>query len=147
MADLPNRVWDHAFLAMVYIRNRCGSSRSDEGIPVELVTGEQPDLSNLRVFGCPACVHIDSSLRKKLGDKAWKDTFVGYAFDSPAWLIYNPTTRHAIRSRNVVFGETWRDTIPSSQGPPLPEDNDYDDDYEVVPLSSPLPQRRSLTTA
>ena len=26
MADLPNRFWGHAFLAMVYIRNRCWSS-------------------------------------------------------------------------------------------------------------------------
>jgi hypothetical protein len=39
-------------------------------ILVELVTGERPDLSNLRVFGCPAHVHIDASLRKKFGDKA-----------------------------------------------------------------------------
>jgi len=37
---------------------------------MELVTGEQPDLSNLRVLGCHAYVHIDSSLRKKLGNKA-----------------------------------------------------------------------------
>ena len=39
LADLPNRFWGHAFLAMVYIRNRCWSSGS-EGILVELVTGE-----------------------------------------------------------------------------------------------------------
>ena len=77
-------------------------------MPVEIVTGERPDLSNLRVFGCPAYVHIDASLREKLGDKAWKGTFVGYAFDSPAWLIYNPTTRHAIQSRNVVFDGSTR---------------------------------------
>jgi hypothetical protein len=101
---------------------------------VELVTGEKPDLSNFRIFGCPAYVHIDSSLRTKLGDKAWKGIFVGYAFDSPAWLIYNPATRHVIRSRNVVFDETWRDTFPSPQGPPIPEDDIYDDDdWEVVP--------------
>ena len=105
MADLPNRFWGHAFLAMVYIRNRCWSSRF-EGIPVELVTGERPDLSNLRVFGCPAYIHIDVSLRNKFGDKAWKGTFVGYAFDSLALLIYNPVTRHVIRSKNVVFDET-----------------------------------------
>jgi hypothetical protein len=79
---LPDRFWGHAFLAMVYIRNRCWSSGSN-GIPIQLVTGKAPDLSNLRVFGCPAFVHIDVSRRKKLQDKAWKGTFVGYAFDSP----------------------------------------------------------------
>jgi hypothetical protein len=100
---------------------------------VELVTGEKPDLSNLRIFGCPAYVHIDSSLRTKFGDKAWKGIFVGYAFDSPSWLIYNPATRRVIRSRNVIFDETWRDTLPSPQGPPIPENDIYDDDdCEVV---------------
>jgi hypothetical protein len=113
MADLPNRFWGHAFLAMVYIRNRCWSSGSD-GIPTDLVTGHQPTLSNLRVFGCPAYVHIDVSLRAKFGDKAWKGIFVGYAFDSSAWLVHNPVTRHVIRSRNVIFDEAWRDSLPST---------------------------------
>ncbi len=103
-AELPDRFWGHAFMDMVYIRNMCSSSGSN-GIPVKLITGKAPNLSNLRVFGCPAFVHIDASRRRKLQDKAWKGTFVGYAFDSPAWLIYNPTTRKVIRSRNVVFNE------------------------------------------
>jgi hypothetical protein len=36
-AGLPDRFWGHAFLVMVYIRNRCWSSGSN-GIAVELVT-------------------------------------------------------------------------------------------------------------
>jgi hypothetical protein len=75
MANLPSRFWGHAFLTMVYIRNRCWSSGAN-GIPIELVTGDLPNLNNLRVFGCPAYVHIDVSLRKKFGDKAWKGVFV-----------------------------------------------------------------------
>ena len=63
MADLPNRFWGHVFLTMIYITNRCWSSRSG-GIPTELITGVQPNLSNLRVFGCPAYVHIDAPLRE-----------------------------------------------------------------------------------
>ncbi len=53
VAKLPDRFWGHAFLTMVYIRNRCRSSGS-YGIPLELVTGKVPNLINLRVFGCPA---------------------------------------------------------------------------------------------
>ena len=48
------------------------------------------DLSRLRVFGCPAYVHIDKSCRRKLDARAWKGVFVGYATDSPVWLVYNP---------------------------------------------------------
>ena len=32
----------------------------------------------------------------------------------------------------MVFDETWRDSLPSSPGLPIPEDDDYDDDYEIV---------------
>jgi len=88
VAKLLDRFLGHPFHAMVYIRNRYWLSGSN-GVPLELVTGKAPNLSNLRlrVFGCPTYVHIDVSLRKKFGYKAWKDMFVGYAFDSPTWLV------------------------------------------------------------
>ena len=35
---------------------------------------------------------------------------MGYAFDSPVWLVYNLTTRKVPRTRNATFNETW---IPS----------------------------------
>jgi hypothetical protein len=57
------------------------------------------------VLGCPAYVHIDVPIRKKFGDMAWKGLFVGYAFDSLAWLVNNPATTRFIRSQNVVFDE------------------------------------------
>jgi hypothetical protein len=58
-------------------------------------------------------VHIDASRRRKLEDKVWKGIFVGYAFDSPAWLIYDPTTRKVVRSRDIIFDESWKAAIPS----------------------------------
>jgi hypothetical protein len=42
----------------------------------------------------------------KLDDRAWKGVFVGYAPESPAWLVNNPTTRRVVSSRNVVFDES-----------------------------------------
>jgi hypothetical protein len=60
----------------------------------------------MRVFGCPAYVHVDKSQRRKLGDRAWKVVFVGYEPQSPAWLVYNSATRHVVSSRNVVFDES-----------------------------------------
>jgi len=142
-ASLPERFWGQAFLTMIYIRNRCWSSGSN-GIPLELVTGKRPNLSYLRVFGCPAFVHIDESSKRKLGDKAWKGVFVGYAFDSPAWIVYNPRTRKLIRSRSVVFNEAWMD--PSRVDTPhilLPEAPDDEEEEMLPPLeidtSSPTP--------
>jgi hypothetical protein len=41
-------------------------------------TGRRADLSFMRVFGCPAYVHVDKSQRRKLDDRVWKGVFVGY---------------------------------------------------------------------
>jgi hypothetical protein len=54
------------------------------GIPFTLATGRRADLSFMRVFGCPAYVHVDRSQRRKLDDRVWKGVFVGYASESPA---------------------------------------------------------------
>ena len=96
-------------------------------------TEKLPDLSNLRVFGCPAYLHIDVSRRRKFGDKAWKGVFVGYAPDSPAWLVYNPVTRNVIRNRNVVFNERWLDTGSSPPPPQKDIDENFDDGDEDEP--------------
>ena len=89
---------------MIYVRNRSWS-KGDGVIPFKALTGRDPDLSNLRVFGCPAYVHIDYSQRLKFSSKAWQGIFVGYAFDSPAWIVYNTITRKVFRTRSVIFNE------------------------------------------
>ena len=68
---------------MIYVRNRTWSKGANV-IPFTSLTGRDPDLSNLRVIGCPAFVHIDSSQRPKFSPKAWQCISVGYALDSPA---------------------------------------------------------------
>jgi hypothetical protein len=113
-ASLPDRFWGFAFLTMIYVRNRSWSKGADV-IPFTSLTGRDPDLSNLRVFGCPAFVHIDSSQRLKFSSKAWRGIFVGYAVDSPAWLVYNPVTHRVIRSRSVTFDESFTSS-PSLAG-------------------------------
>ena len=115
-SGLPVQYWGYAFLAAVHIRNRIWSQGS-RTIPYLAVTGHNPDLSNLRIFGCPAFVHIDQNLRKKFDKTAWQGIMVGYCSDSPAYLIYNTRTRHVLRSRSVTFDEEWltrRDCLPTN---------------------------------
>jgi hypothetical protein len=90
--------------AAVHVRNRVHRGGAG-GVPFTLATGRRADLNTMRVFGCLACVHVDKSQRRKLHDRAWKGVFVGYASESPAWLVYNPATRRVVISRNVVFDE------------------------------------------
>jgi hypothetical protein len=103
-AALPKSYWALAMAAAMHVRNRVHSSGAG-GVPFTLATGRRADLSSMRVFSCPAYVHVDNSQRRKVDDRAWKGVFVGYASESPAWLLYNPATRRVVSSRNVVFDE------------------------------------------
>jgi hypothetical protein len=118
-------------MTMVYIRNRTWSARAN-GIPMLMITNKLPDLSNLKTFGCPAYAHIDQSRRNKFEDKAFKGIFIGYAFDSPSWLIYNPATQRVARNRNVTFDEEAK---PSTMTPPPTLTNDYETDDDDVYVS------------
>jgi hypothetical protein len=101
---LPKSYWALAMDAAVHVRNRVHSGGAG-GVPFTLATGRRTNLSSMRVFGRPAYVHVDKSQCRKLDDRAWKGVFVGYAFESPSWLVYNPATRRVVSSRNVVFDE------------------------------------------
>jgi hypothetical protein len=103
-AALPKLYWALAMAAAVHVRSRVHRSRAG-GVPLTLATSRRADLSSMRIFGCPAYVHVDKSQRRKLDDRAWKGAFVGYASESPAWLVYNPATRQVVSSRNVVFDD------------------------------------------
>ena len=114
-AGLGREFWALAMAVAVYIRNRVWSA-GVAGIPLQLLTGHAPDLSHLRVFGCPAYVHVDSSRRNKLDPKAFKGVFVGYGSESLTYLVWNPATQRIVSSRNVVFDELWRESVSRSPG-------------------------------
>ena len=43
----------------------------------EVFSGEVPDVSHLRIFGCPVYMHIPKDKRKKLDPSGKKGIFVG----------------------------------------------------------------------
>jgi hypothetical protein len=88
----------------VHVRARMHSGGAG-GVPRTSATGRRADWCSVRVFGCPAYVHVNKSKRRKLDDRAWKGVFVGHACESPAWFVYNHATRRVVRSRTVVFDD------------------------------------------
>ena len=91
-AHLPAEFWSSAVLASAYIRNRCSTRTLLNMTPFETWTGQKPSLSNLRVFGCCAYVHVLAKNRSKLGAKAVRCVFIGYPAESKAYLLWNPQT-------------------------------------------------------
>ena len=66
---LDKSFWAEAVSTAVYIRNRILSS-NDSVKPYEKWFGTKTDVSNLRIFGCRAMVHVPKEKRKKLDAKS-----------------------------------------------------------------------------
>ena len=59
-AGLGNEFWGYAVLATAHIINRMASRAHAGKSPFEVWTGGLPTISYLRVFGCPAYVHVSA---------------------------------------------------------------------------------------
>ena len=95
-AVLGLEFWEFSVQVSCYIHNRI-YSRGVNGVPQTLITRRKPYLGHLRIFGCPAYVHIPAHMRKKLEDNAFQGILVGYPTYSKGYLVFNPTTRRTPR--------------------------------------------------
>ena len=77
-AKLPLNFWTEACSTAVYLDNRSPTTAPKDETPFESFFGRQPDISNLRAFGCVSYLHIPDSQCRKLDVKAHKAIFVGY---------------------------------------------------------------------
>jgi hypothetical protein len=71
----------------------------------EMFTRKKPEVSHLKIFGCPVFIHIPKEKRNKLEPSGKKGIFVGYCEVSKAFRIYIPGHRHIENSRDVTFDE------------------------------------------
>ena len=118
-ANLHKRLWTYTVMTAVYIRNRCFNSRLGK-TPYEALTGKQPNLSNMHVFGSTCYAFVQNA--KKLDDRSRKGVFVGYDKDSPAYLVYHPETNKVEKLRCVKFFDNFK-TEPEASN------DDHDEKY------------------
>ncbi|MBW0482938.1 hypothetical protein O181_022653 [Austropuccinia psidii MF-1] len=102
-SDLPENLWPHAFLQVVWVFNRVLHSQRSRK-PYELVVGCKPDLTPLQVFGCTAFVH-NINHRKDLSPKAKDLIQVGIAEDFKGWVFWNKTSNMVLQSATPTFHE------------------------------------------
>ena len=70
-----------------------------------MFSGEVPDVSHLRIFGCPVYMHIPKDKRTNLDPLGQKGIFVGYNEISKAYRVYVPRYKKIEICRDVVFDE------------------------------------------
>jgi hypothetical protein len=98
-------LWAEAAMTIVYVQNRLPHSALGLKTPEEMFTGKKPEVSHLKIFGCPVFIHIPKEKRNKLEPSGKKGIFVGYCEVSKAFRIYIPGHRHIEISRDVTFDE------------------------------------------
>ena len=72
----------------------------------KLYFGTKPNLRHLRVFGSITYVHVPKEKWRKLDAKAEKCILVSYLDEPKGYKCYNPRTKQARVSRDVVFDES-----------------------------------------
>lgn len=105
-ANLPTRLWAEAVSTAVYLLNRSLGPQSRKITPFELWTGEKPDLSHTRTFGCSAFARVPDSLRKKWDVKSRELIFVGYENESSNYRLFDLQSGRITVSRDVIFDES-----------------------------------------
>ncbi|MBW0534724.1 hypothetical protein O181_074439 [Austropuccinia psidii MF-1] len=96
-------LWPWAFRHVAWVFNRKLHADFVQ-TPWELVTGNKPNVSILRVFGCVAYVH-DPLHKKDLAAKSRKLIYMGVAQDVKGWLFWCPIKKNFVKSLLAVFDE------------------------------------------
>ena len=70
-----------------------------------MFSGEKPEVSHLRIFGCPIYIHVPKEKRSKLEPLGRKGIFIGYSESSKAYRVYILGFRKIETSRDVTLDD------------------------------------------
>lgn len=104
-ANLPDNLWAEAVNCAAYALNRTTCKRTPKSTPYERWFGIKPNVSNLRVFGCTAYLHIEKKFRGKLDSKSKRAVFVGYCDKVNTYRFYSVQDHKVIISREALLNE------------------------------------------
>lgn len=104
-SKLPKKFWAEALSTKVYLWNRSPTKALEEITPHEAWSGNKPDVSFLRVFGCRAYAHKPRVERSKLDSKTRRCVLLGYGTDRKCYRLYDLERMKVIHSRDVILDE------------------------------------------
>src|SRR3954470_5541313 len=118
--------WAEAINTACHIINKVYLHKFLKQTSHELITGNKPNVSYLRVFGAP-CFIRDMNHSSKFAPKAHEGFLLGYGSDSHTYIVYNSHFGKVMETVNVRFDET-----NGSQKEHLPHDLDEPPLDEVI---------------
>ncbi|RVW47574.1 Retrovirus-related Pol polyprotein from transposon TNT 1-94 [Vitis vinifera] len=135
-AKLNFNLWGEALLTACHILNRI-PMKKNEISPYELWKGRKPNIGYFKVWGCLAYCKKTDPHKTKLGPRAIKCAFVGYASNSKACRLLDLESNVIIESREVEFFENLlsdnNSQVPTSVGEYLEETPSKVVEQPIVP--------------
>ncbi|KAK1615930.1 hypothetical protein QYE76_021447 [Lolium multiflorum] len=101
----PHNFWGEAISTAVHYSNRLFLRPLHNKTPYELLTGNKPNVTYIRVFGCKCLVKNNKGKLGKFETRTIEGIFVGYAENSHAYRYYNRSSGTIEVSCDVVFLE------------------------------------------
>lgn len=105
-SNAPSGLWAEALNTANYITNRVPTRANFHTTPHEVFSGQRPDLSHLKIFGCLAHVRVNTPGLTKLDSRSIPCIFVRYDINSKAYRCFCPSTHKMHISKDVRFDET-----------------------------------------
>nr|GEX96820.1 hypothetical protein [Tanacetum cinerariifolium]GEX99772.1 hypothetical protein [Tanacetum cinerariifolium] len=102
---LPTTFWAEAINTDCYVLNRVLVTKPQNKIPYELLTGKQPIISYLRLFGCHVTILNTIDQLSKFDGKSDSRFLVGYSLNSKAFGVHNLETKRVEENLHVNFLE------------------------------------------
>jgi transposase InsO family protein len=153
MSGLPKTLWGEGLRHTTWLKNRMATHVLDGKTPFEVLFGTPPDLSRLRLWGCPVWVHDMSGA--KLNVQARRARWIGFDVDVHAHRVYWPGSGNVSVERNIYFGpsahlEGENLNSPNNEGeptatppaPPTPAPPDPPQTPAKASMPSPPPAPR-----
>jgi hypothetical protein len=124
----PERFWSEAVNTSFHAINRLYPHRLLKKTSYELLTGNKPNVSYLRVFGSKCYILVKKGRHSKFAPKDVEGFLLGYDSNTKVYRVFNKSSGLVEVSSDVVFDET--------NGSPR-EQVDLDDiDEDEVPTSA-----------
>ena len=96
-------MWVYAMVYATHIHYFTGKNRLHDATPHEVYTGNKPQVSKLKPFGCMAWVRYLEKHRTKSQPTARRCVFLGLNRELNAYLFYDWEAKHVCESRDATF--------------------------------------------
>ncbi|XP_055960613.1 uncharacterized protein LOC126668274 [Mercurialis annua] len=107
--DLPHYLWAEAMNTACYVSNRIFKRPILNKTSYELWIGRKPKISYFRVFGCKCFILNTKDDLGNFDSKTDEGVFLGYAYNSKSFRVFNKRTLVVEESMHVVFDESSKE--------------------------------------